>query len=408
MKGKSGGPVAFVSVVDVTVQASSSLPGPGVIASGGEARLREVLFALPKSTHVEVITTPTGASVLDHSQPNLLKFRTIFSLETRKGGAVGTGLDWTVRSLCALGSVLMDGRRRESVVYTASNLLPDVFVGALLRGLKLRSRWVAVFHHIVTPGESAGSSIERFISRAAGQLALVLCSSLADLVICVNSEVEGRFLELGTPARRLAQNGNAVDPATLLQGQTHRLGGPHDVTFVGRLSEQKGVLELISIWKSVVVKMPDARLYIAGPEDTLTTDEVKRFAQDCGVEYSVKVLGKLSRADLTALIQSSSLSVTASYAEGWSHSTMESLAIGTPVIAWELPSLKSVYGNGITLIPVGDRGGFSRAVVRLLSDETLRTKMVDSGRAAVSRYMSWEPVRDKEWRLILQTGEQPV
>jgi glycosyltransferase involved in cell wall biosynthesis len=59
------------------------------------------------------------------------------------------------------------------------------------------------------------------------------------------------------------------------------------------------------------------------------------------------------------------------------------------VVAADIPALREVSGEGAMLVDPADRGAWTQAISRLLSDEPLRAEMVSRGRDMVARY-SWD------------------
>jgi len=68
----------------------------------------------------------------------------------------------------------------------------------------------------------------------------------------------------------------------------------------------------------------------------------------------------------------------------------EALAVGTPVVAFDIPCLRSILSTGCgILVPAFDTDAFAAALVRVLDDDQLRSRLVGAGRATVKR-LSWD------------------
>lgn len=74
-----------------------------------------------------------------------------------------------------------------------------------------------------------------------------------------------------------------------------------------------------------------------------------------------------------------------SHTEGLPRAVMESMAAGTPVVAWNSPGVGETIVDGETgfLLRPGDVAGAMDAIDRLLADEGLRNKITTSARQAV-------------------------
>ena len=68
----------------------------------------------------------------------------------------------------------------------------------------------------------------------------------------------------------------------------------------------------------------------------------------------------------------------------------EALAVGTPVVAFDIPCLRSVVSSsGGILVPQFDTSAFASALVRLLNDDWLKFQLGNSGRATVD-HLRWD------------------
>jgi glycosyltransferase involved in cell wall biosynthesis len=54
--------------------------------------------------------------------------------------------------------------------------------------------------------------------------------------------------------------------------------------------------------------------------------------------------------------------------------------LGVPVITSDDPAMREVGGGATQIFPVGDPTALAAAIVRVLSDSTLRAQMIDEGR----------------------------
>ncbi len=76
---------------------------------------------------------------------------------------------------------------------------------------------------------------------------------------------------------------------------------------------------------------------------------------------------------------------------------LESLACGTPVVASDIPGVRSVVRNtgGGMLVPAGDAKALAQQLGQLLSEEPLRLEMGKRGMARVREYYTWSYVLDR-------------
>jgi len=239
-------------------------------------------------------------------------------------------------------------------------------------------------------GSGLSSDVLRLKRRFLGKTRLkILCREIA--AFCVISAVIDRELATeGVPVQKRISIPNGVDTgrfAPLAPAQKKalrsRLALPAEariVIFVGRLAPEKRVDLLTGIWRSVRQAVPRALLLIlgSGPEEA----GLKQRAGD-----GILFLG--SQPDVTPYLQAADLFVLPSAAEGLSLALLEALACGLPVIATSVGGNPEVIRHLETgwLTPPDDPPALTEAIVTLLEDEKLQSKLRENARAhAVQNY----------------------
>ena len=116
--------------------------------------------------------------------------------------------------------------------------------------------------------------------------------------------------------------------------------------YVGRLSKEKGILNLIEAFSSLQNK----KLYIAG--DGPEKEKIERIIKDRHLENDIKLLGYLSQDQVKEYIRKSRFVVVPSiWYENCPYSVLETLAIGKSVIGADIagiPELVQDKVNGLT------------------------------------------------------------
>ncbi len=116
--------------------------------------------------------------------------------------------------------------------------------------------------------------------------------------------------------------------------------------YVGRLSKEKGILNLIEAFSSLQNK----KLYIAG--DGPEKEKIEKIIKDRHLEENIKLLGYLNQNQVKEYIRKSRFVVVPSiWYENCPYSVLETLAIGKPVIGANIagiPELVQDKVNGLT------------------------------------------------------------
>jgi len=156
---------------------------------------------------------------------------------------------------------------------------------------------------------------------------------------------------------------------------------PLQVLYFGRLSAEKGVADLLRAMR----RLPRLQLVVAGsgPEE----ETLRALAAESDL-INVRFTGRVSREEVTRLIQRSFVTVLPSHAyETLGKSILESYAEARPVIASDLGSRRELIENGRTgiLYSVGDDSALADAIWFLAENED---------RAAEMGLAGWQKARD--------------
>jgi glycosyltransferase involved in cell wall biosynthesis len=136
---------------------------------------------------------------------------------------------------------------------------------------------------------------------------------------------------------------SALKAAPDRRGVCREFGLPPDVPLyihVGRLTEAKNHLRLLSIFAAVLERQTDARLLVVGRGDGTIRRRVTRRIADLGIGSRVTLCGE--RTDVPRLLASADLMIFPSLWEGLGLAVLEAGAVGTPVVASDLPCLSEI------------------------------------------------------------------
>lgn len=156
---------------------------------------------------------------------------------------------------------------------------------------------------------------------------------------------------------------------------------PGTVVFVGRLTRQKA----LDVALRAVAAVPAARLLLVG--DGPERESLERLAAELGLDGRVSFLGARSRDDALRLLAGAEAAVLSSEWENLPHAAVESLAVGTPVVATAVGGVPEVVRDGVNglLVPPGSVSAFAAALGRLLTDGELRAQLAAAARPSVAR-----------------------
>ena len=253
----------------------------------------------------------------------------------------------------------------------------------------------------VLSGDNMDSLLRSFAVSASGAIACGLKTPVralyrgADAFACISRDIERETLACGIPRARVHYLPNAIDmthfrPAD--PGERDRLRRQFDLpadqvvcVFVGRLSREKGVLDLLEAWR--LVQPSDALLVIAGPDMTGHPWDAgvpgRAFVDRHGLAAVVRFIGPV--ADTAPILQAADLAVQPSHFEALGLSAIEALACGAPLVASAVGGLLDfvVDGRNGRLCPPQDPPALAACLRPLLSDASARARLAAHARESV-------------------------
>jgi glycogen(starch) synthase len=193
---------------------------------------------------------------------------------------------------------------------------------------------------------------------------------------------------LSFPETPVIYHGVSPRLAELAQPQAARRG----VVFSGRLIPNKGVEVLIRAVVSCRASLPRCHrtLSLVGPAvDGAYLDRLRSLADEGTPELAVDFLGPRTREEATALVAShAAFGFPVVWDEPFSIGLVEAMAVGTPVIATLTGGSREILRAEENCLAVekSDVLGLAHALVRLLNDQTLQTRLSAAGRATAARF----------------------
>jgi len=168
------------------------------------------------------------------------------------------------------------------------------------------------------------------------------------------------------------------------------------IGFVGRLVEEKGILDLLQAATAVIEAIPNAQLLIIGPYDEEKPDALRPdVAERYGVAANCRFAGM--RNDMPELYALMDVLVLPSYREGFPRAPMEASAMGVPSVVTDIRGCREAvdHGENGLLFPVGDADALARSLIELLRDDERRARMGETGRRIAEDRFDEQKVFDR-------------
>ena len=208
---------------------------------------------------------------------------------------------------------------------------------------------------------------------------------------------------LGVDEHRLVIAHNCVpDPGV----HNIRAGEPPLIVFLGRLSERKGVPELLLALSHPVMKDLRWRAVLAGDGPV---EDYRREAADMGLSGLVEMPGWLGADETRALCARADILVLPSHAEGLAMAVLEGLSHGLAVVTTRVGAHDEVISDGENgvFVPVGDKDALAAALARLVTDPDIRSHLSARARAHYLNHFSMKAYMRSMEKLYETISAQP-
>lgn len=275
------------------------------------------------------------------------------------------------------------------IVYSASEFWMDSLPTLILKLRFPKITWVAAWYQ-TAPNPISGFTNGRYrFSALLYWLAQLPIRPLiwwkADFAL-VNNELEKKVF----PGKAIVVLG-AVDTQKIknFKLKINNLPKIFDAVFQGRFHPQKGVVELINIWRMVVDKIPKAKLAMIG--DGPLMDEVKKQITMNQLTNNVKLFGYVFDGDEKyRLFTQSKIVVHPALYDSGGMASAEAMAFGLPCVGFDLPAYADYYPVGMLKSKLNNLSDFSKNVSLLLKNKKQYTKLAKLAQQLVFSTMSWE------------------
>ncbi len=242
-------------------------------------------------------------------------------------------------------------------------LLPQGFCAALALSLiprRNRPKLLVTAHGVDVHSLNGpiGRMAKRFVMRR------------ADAVTAVSKALAQR---LGEVTDQIGKGTVEVAPMGIAIPEAQVCAEREGFCFVGRFVEKKGLIDLVLAYtmahSQLDGRMPGLTLAGDGP----LREEVRSLIHKRGIEEHIKFVGWLDHEQVNALIGRSELLLMPSRrAESGDHEglglvAVESICLGTPVLAYDFDALDEIksLGGGVRAVPEGNIEALAAAMVEL-------------------------------------------
>ena len=246
------------------------------------------------------------------------------------------------------------------------DLAPDVFhVHGL--GFNRDTRWLAR----VAPGtpivlQDHASSPPRIWRRPLWRRGMSVADGIA---FCALEQAEpfarAGLIDARTRVYEIPESTSSFTPGDRAEARRATgIEGDPAVLWVGHLDANKDPLTILEAVSSAAKTLPGLRLYCCYATAPLLALVQARIASSPELRGRVELLGRVPHERIELLMRAADVFILGSHQEGSGYSLIEALACGLPPVVTDIPSFRSLTGEGSVgmLWPCDDSHAASRAL----------------------------------------------
>lgn len=240
---------------------------------------------------------------------------------------------------------------------------------------------------------------------------------VADHVISTNESYREIAMTRGSRAARdVTVVRSGPDTSVMRPGEPDaslRRGRTHLLAWLGIMGPQDGVdgvLRTLHLLRTEFGR-DDIQLALLGFGDCL--EELKALSTELGLDDCVTFTGRADADTISRYLRTASLGLSADPLNPLNdlstmNKTMEYMAYGVPVVAFDLKETRISSGDAAVLVEPGNYKAFASAIDELLDAPLVRTEMSQAGRRRAVEKLDWRPQAAKYVSVFdLVTGAGP-
>lgn len=361
--------------------------------SGGDRIFLNIIRYWKNKFRISVLGSPESRNLLQHHKitasflpttPNKSPITTLNTLT----------LFWHHLSRFITGKIFCLNHRslfiEAQYIYTSSDFYGDFIFGFFAKLFNPKIKWLCGFYllapnplDIHSPYIQNRHFFRGLIYYFAQIPTIILANTLADYVF-VTSEPD---IKIFKNKSLVIQGGVYIPPLAALKKIPPVSTRRYDAFFLGRLHVQKGVLELVDIWKLVTQQLPDAKLVIVGDGELMT--ELKIKINKLKLHKNIELKGFLIGDEKFQLIKNSKIVVHPATYDSGGMAAAEAMAWGLPGVSFDLLALKTYYPQGMVKVKLNDISAFSLAILNLLNNSSYYRQLSSQARQMVTNNWDW-------------------
>lgn len=231
----------------------------------------------------------------------------------------------------------------------------------------------------------------------------VFVADKASALTVVSSAMRDELQRIGIDSSKVSIQPMGVDLENRFKPEesTNTNSSNHEILFVGRLVEKKGLPYLIKALQLVLKKRADVKLRVIGfgPEEL----PARRLSKELDVSDQVQFMGPVKQAELPDYYRQASvfaapfIQANSGDQEGLGLVLIEALGCGCPVVVSDIPASKDVSGKvaAVRTVSMRSESELAEAILDVLDNQEIVAAEVSRSRDQLKTEYDWTAVSRK-------------
>lgn len=172
------------------------------------------------------------------------------------------------------------------------------------------------------------------------------------------------------------------------------------VGYIGRLSEEKGILEFVKAIPKILKERDDIEFLIGG--DGPLRKEIEKYFAENNLDDKIRLIGWIPHDELSDYLNELKVVVLPSYTEGLPNIMLEAMACGTPVLAKSVGSVPDVITDCETGFIMENNlpECIAENVTRVFNYQNL-DKIAENARVLVEKEFTYEAAVERYKKILV-------
>jgi glycosyltransferase involved in cell wall biosynthesis len=158
--------------------------------------------------------------------------------------------------------------------------------------------------------------------------------------------------------------------------------------FIGRLEERKNIVRIVEAFELLKEKYQIPHKLVLVGKAGFRYERIRDYIQHSAFNIHIRELGYVTEEEKWELLRNADVFLFPTLYEGFGIPVLEAQSVRVPVVTSNTSSLPEVAGEGAVLVDPTSVESIAEGVQRLLSDQGLRSGIIEKATHNVSRY-SW-------------------